>query len=77
MKKILIAGIAGGIILFIWSFMAWVLLPLHEPTMHKIPNEEAVIAALQSNVTAKGVYIFPKSPGMSADKATMDTWEQD
>ncbi len=53
-----------------------VILPLHEPTMHKIPNEDAVIAALQSNVTAKGLYIFPKSPGMTADKATMDTWEQ-
>ena len=76
MKKTLIAGIAGGIILFIWSFMAWVLLPLHEPTMHKIPNEDAVIAALQANVTTKGVYIFPKSPGMNADKPTMDTWEQ-
>lgn len=76
MKKTLIAGIAGGVILFIWSFLAWVILPLHEPTLHKLPNEDAVIAALQSNATAKGIYLFPRSPGMSADKPTMDAWEQ-
>ncbi len=74
MKKILIGGIAGGVVLFIWSFLTWVILPLHEPSLHKIPNEDAAISALQSNLDEHAVYIFPKGPGPSADQASEDAW---
>lgn len=75
MKKTVVGGIVGGIILFVWSFLAWVLLPLHEPALHQITNEDAAILALQPLLNEKAVYIFPKNPGTSSDKAAMDAWE--
>ena len=76
MKKISIAGIAGGIILFIWSFLAWDKLPLHSPSMHSIPNEDAVADVLKLNIATKGVYLIPAHPGMGADQATMNAWAE-
>ncbi|HEV8538006.1 MAG TPA: hypothetical protein VGR15_03690 [Bacteroidota bacterium] len=72
MKKTIVGGIVGGIILFVWSFLAWVLLPLHEPTLHQIPDEDAAISALQPLLNEKAVYVFPKMPPMGADQATVD-----
>ena len=74
MKKIILGGLIGGIILFIWSFLAWVLLPLHTPTLHGITNEDAVISALQQSLPDKAVYLFPHSPGMNADQAAQNAW---
>ena len=74
MKKILIGGLVGGIILFVWSFLAWVILPLHTPTLHGITNEDAVISVLQQSLQSKGVYIFPHNPGMSAGEGAQSAW---
>jgi hypothetical protein len=76
MKKTLLGGIVGGIILFVWSFMAWVILPLHTSTMREIPNEDAVVAALKATLPTRGVYMLRHNPGMSADKAAQDAWLQ-
>ncbi len=76
MKQITIAGLVGGVILFIWSFMAWVILPINEPHLHQIANEDAVISTLQSQLTDHGVYALRKGPGMSGDKASMDMWQE-
>jgi hypothetical protein len=76
MNKSVLGAIAGGVILFIWTFLAWTALPLHGPTLHQIGNEEEVIAALRSHLDKKAVYLFPGSPGAGADKAAQDAWEE-
>jgi hypothetical protein len=67
MKKILIGGIAGGVVFFIWSALAWTVLPLHKPSMHSIANEDAVISALKANLGAGGLYLFPALPGTTGE----------
>jgi hypothetical protein len=58
--KILLAGILGGIVMFIWTSIAHMFLPLGEAGIGEIPNEQAVLAAMQSNIGDKtGLYIFP------------------
>jgi len=74
MKHTLIGGLVGGIIVFIWSFMAWVILPLHEPSLKEVANEATLTSALQSSLSDKAVYVVPKNPGMKADQATMDAY---
>jgi hypothetical protein len=76
MKKTIFASLAGGLILFVWSFLAWVVLPLHQSSIKTIPNEDAVMSMLQQSLTTKSVYIFPANPGMKADPAVMAAWEQ-
>jgi len=64
--KILLAGILGGIAMFIWTSIAHLVLPLGEAGIGEIPNESAVLSAMQSNIGDQtGLYIFP---GMGVGK---------
>ena len=58
--KILLAGILGGIVMFVWTSIAHMALPLGEAGLGEIPNESAVLSAMQSNIGEQtGLYIFP------------------
>jgi hypothetical protein len=48
--KILFAGILGGIAMFIWTSIAHLVLPLGEAGIQEIPNESALLSAMQSNI---------------------------
>jgi hypothetical protein len=62
--KILLAGILGGIAMFIWTSIAHMALPLGQAGIREIPNESAVLSAMQSNIGEQtGLYIFP-GPGI-------------
>ena len=58
--RILLAGILGGIVMFVWTSIAHMALPLGEAGINEIPNESAVLNAMQSGIGDKtGLYIFP------------------
>ena len=62
--KILVTGILGGIVMSIWTSVAHMALPLGEAAIREIPNESAVLSAMQSNIGDRtGLYIFP-GPGV-------------
>jgi hypothetical protein len=62
--KILLSGILGGIVMFIWTSIAHMALPLGEAGIREIPHESAVLSAMQSNIGEQtGLYIFP-GPGV-------------
>ncbi len=62
--KILLAGILGGVVMFIWTSIAHMALPLGEASLREIPNESAVLGAMQNNIGEQtGLYIFP-APGV-------------
>jgi hypothetical protein len=58
--RILLAGILGGIAMFIWTSIAHMFLPLGETGVRQLPNEAAILDTLKSNLgEARGLYIFP------------------
>ena len=60
--RILLAGILGGIIMFVWTSIAHMALPLGEAGINEIPNESVVLSAMQSSIGEKtGLYVFPGS----------------
>jgi hypothetical protein len=60
--KILLTIILGGIVMFIWTSIAHMALPLGEAGIREIPNESAVLSAMQSHIGDQaGLYIFPGS----------------
>jgi hypothetical protein len=59
MKSIVIAAIAGGLIVFFVSFIIHMATPLGTAGMKAIPNEDAVVDALRTNLTERAVYIYP------------------
>jgi hypothetical protein len=58
--RVLLAGILGGIAMFIWSFIAHDLLPLGEIGMRQFDNEDHVLDILKTDLgDAAGIYHFP------------------
>jgi hypothetical protein len=58
--RVLFAGVLGGIAMFVWTSIAHMALLLGEAGLNEIPNESAVLAAMQSNLgDIAGLYIFP------------------
>src|SRR5437660_8450446 len=80
--RILLAGILGGVVMFIWNFVAHDLLPLGEMGVRIMTNEDAVTGALQTNLgDTSGFYIFPSgglTPGAAGEqkKAAMQKAEE-
>lgn len=59
-KRILLAGLVGGIAMFLWSFVAHMLLPLGTAGIKEIPNEQPVLSAMQGAMNqTSGIYLFP------------------
>jgi hypothetical protein len=59
-KRISLAGVLGGIAMFIWTSIAHMVLPLGEAGISEIPNEAAVLDAMKANIGEnRGLYIFP------------------
>lgn len=59
-KRIILAGVLGAIAMFIWTAIAHMATPLGEAGIGEIPKEEAVLAAMESGLGAKGgLYMFP------------------
>jgi len=70
--KILLAGILGGIVMFIWTSIAHMALPLGEAGIREIPNESAVVSAMQSSIGEQtGLYIFP-GPGVGKESTRQE-----
>ncbi len=67
-KRIILGGILGGIVLFLWQSVSHLVLPLGEMGIKRIGNEDGVVAALRQNIQQPGFYFFPAAdttPGMS------------
>ena len=73
--KILLAGILGGIVMFIWTSVAHIFLPLGEVGISEIPNESAVLSAMQSNIGEQtGLYIFLVPASARTQWGTLTHW---
>lgn len=59
-KRILLAGLLGGIAMYVWTALAHMVLPLGEAGIKEIPNEPAVLGAMRTSLgDAPGLYLFP------------------
>jgi len=64
MLRLVIAGILGGIAMFVWSAVAHMALPLGSIGVTELPKAAPVVAALEASAGAKGgLYSFPDRQG--------------
>lgn len=79
-KRVLLAGLLGGIAMFVWSALAHLVLPLGQMGISEIPNEEQVLTAMQSSLgSSAGLYMFPgygQGPAGQQPNMTMQQYEQ-
>lgn len=59
MKKFTIASLIGALIIFIWSFLSWTMLPIHLHTFHYTPKQDTVVNVLNKSLPSTGVYMTP------------------
>ncbi len=67
-NRVFVAGLLGAVVIFVWSFLSWVVFPFHTMTFNDIPNEDAVVTAIGDNITETGVYMYP---GFANDDSSM------
>lgn len=59
MVRIAIAGIVGGIVMFVWGAVGHMFLGVGEYGVKPMPNDEAVIACMKANIPDPGLYFSP------------------
>jgi hypothetical protein len=81
-KRAVLAGLLGGVAMFVWMSVAHVVLPLGETGVQEIANEPPVLTAMHAALGEKsGLYLFPGTgagpDATSAQKnATMQQYDQ-
>lgn len=59
MKRDLLLSVVGGVVLFVWGFLSWAVLPWHNWVANKFADEAAISQALKANSPRQGVYYLP------------------
>ena len=67
-KTVALGGLSGGVTLFVWGFVSWMLIPWHDMTLERFENETTVEAALKANAPTSGVYVLPNLEGKSSEE---------
>jgi hypothetical protein len=58
-KRILLAGLLGGLALFFWGGLSHMVLGLGEVGVQTLPQAQPVIDSLKASVSQPGFYLFP------------------
>ncbi|MEO8275877.1 MAG: hypothetical protein ABI639_06625 [Thermoanaerobaculia bacterium] len=76
MKKVLLAGLVGGLVIFFWGFLAHMVLPIGEMGYRPMPVNSPLLEAMKSNLSEPGLYYFPgKEAGRKQTKTEDVVWE--
>ena len=59
MKKFIIASLVGAIIIFVWSALSWMFLPVHTHSMRYTPKQDTILSVLNNSSLETGVYEIP------------------
>lgn len=70
MKKMIIASLVGGLMLFIWQFLSWQLLNLHYSQNSYTANQDEIHEFLRNNLTEGEYFIKTVPKGASAEEMT-------
>lgn len=63
-KRVILAGVLGAVAMFVWTFLAHMVLPLGEAGVKQIDHEQPLLDMMKSTMSTRGVYLFPNmAPG--------------
>lgn len=76
MKRLLIGGLVGGIALFMWGFVSWVVLTWHFDTVKHDRSVMAIVEDIEDHLQETGVYYFPPMASMRPDETEMEAYTE-
>jgi hypothetical protein len=59
MRVLLTGGILGGIVLFLWSGISWMVIPWHAKTFNDFKSATQVTKVITENALISGIYTLP------------------
>lgn len=59
MRKVIKCGLIGGLVLFIWSAIFWMVFACHNKYMMSFSDERDVASVIVDNAPKSGIYILP------------------
>lgn len=62
MKRTIILGLLGGVLLFVLNAVSWMALPWHAQSLKNIPASENEVDAFLAGLPESGVYHYPGLP---------------
>jgi hypothetical protein len=69
MKKLFIAALIGGIIIFFYQFLSWAALNLHHASQEYTPKQDSIMAYLNTQFSEDGAYLMPNyAKGTSSEE---------
>lgn len=72
MKKFIVASFVGALIIFIWSALSWIILPVHTHSFRYTPKQDTIMSVLNKSSLDEGAYMLPspdnRSLGMMKDE---------
>jgi len=68
-NRSMLAGVIGGLVIFVWGAFSHMVLPLGGMGLDSLPNEAAVVSALSASIPRAGLYMFPAD-----ENATTGPW---
>lgn len=57
--------LAGGVILFVWQFISWGVIPWRSSLLHSFREQGSAAASIASNAVESGMYVLPMAHDMS------------
>jgi hypothetical protein len=75
MKKIIIASLVGGILLFGWQGLSWMVLNLHAKAYLYTPAQDSLLSHINSSLTEEGQYVLPGMPPGASQKDAEAIWK--
>lgn len=60
-KNHLKAAVIGGLIVFLWGMISWMVFPWHEKCFKKFADESEVASVIKDNAKTDGVYVLPNT----------------
>lgn len=61
-KSLVLGAVLGGLVVFIWSAISWMVLPWHNATLRTFTNQDQVASVLWEHVDVGGMYLLPNRP---------------
>lgn len=75
--RVVIAGIIGGLVMFLWGAVAHMALPIGEAGLKTPTQQDAVLGALATSTSGAGVYMYPGiASEMMGDEAAMKAFAE-
>jgi len=74
--RLIVAGIVGGGVMFVWGAVSHMALPLGEMGISSLPNEDVMVPAMRAAISQRGFYAFPAWPEGELSEAETRAWEE-